>query len=103
MVQRVKNLATKVAEVGFENPVLALLRNRTHSRKTSNFKFGSSGGLIYAGAGDAAAENLVVRRSSSKRATLRTISSVQRILTMSEGSSIIYEGGSAVPGREKQL
>ena len=54
------------------------------------------GRLVYAEAGDALAESLVVRLSSCKRATVRTISGEQAPdSTMSEGSSIVDEEGSA--------
>ena len=53
---------------------------------------------MYAKAGDAVAESLVVRLSSCKRATVRTIYGEQvPDLTMSEGSSIVDEKGSAEP------
>ena len=48
------------------------------------------------------AESLVVRLSSCKRATVRTISGKEaQELTMSEGGSIVDEEGSAKPWREK--
>ena len=57
---------------------------------------------MYAEAGDAVAESLVGRLSSCKRATVRTISGEQAPdSTMSEGSSIVDEEGSAEPWREK--
>ena len=58
--------------------------------------------MLYAEAGDAVAESLVVRLSSCKRATVRTISGEEAPdLTMSEGSSIVDDEGSAKPWREK--
>ena len=48
------------------------------------------------------AESLVVRLSSCNRAVVRTISGEEAPdLTMSEGSSIVDEEGSAKPWREK--
>ena len=57
---------------------------------------------MYAEAGDAVAESLVVRLSSCKRTTVRTISGEEAPdFMMSEGSSIVDEEGSAKPWREK--
>ena len=56
---------------------------------------------MYAEAGDAVAEILLLRLNSCKRASTRTISGeLARDLTMSEGSSIVDEEGSAELGRE---
>ena len=43
-------------------------------RYISPVEFGGSGRLVYAEAGDAVAESLVLRLSSCRRATVRTIS-----------------------------
>ena len=53
-------------------------------------------------AGEAVAESLVMRRSSCKHATPRTISGeLAPDLTMSEGTSIVGEEGSAESWRDK--
>ena len=58
--------------------------------------------MVYAEAGDAVAKSLLVRISSFKRATARTISGEKAPdLTMSEGSSIVDEERAAKPWREK--
>ena len=57
---------------------------------------------MYAEAGDAVAESLMVRLSSCKCATARTISGEEAPdMAISEGSSIVDEEGSAEPWREK--
>ena len=71
-------------------------------RRTSSFYFCGYGRLVYAEAGNAMAGSLVGRLSLCKRATARTISGEKALdLTMSEGSWIVDEEGSAEPWREK--
>ena len=80
----------------------SLCWSRIPAPQNIKLPFGGSGILVYAEAGDAVPERVVLRLNSCKRASVRTITGEQAPdWTISEGSSIFYEAQGHVTGSSR--